>query len=167
MPLIEQPPWEEEFDGAQLEVFRAHFPDDARGLIAALRADVELAAAVARADVRPQLVTWFSELAIERRPNGWAAELDRSGALGEQAVGVEWRWQGVHDDVGKRNAFNGIAASNRRVEVHGFTVMSVEDGRFVLRRYVDWAGLWAQLGLTLNWRTPVTGEPPPADPPAG
>jgi hypothetical protein len=29
-----------------------------------------------------------------------------------------------------------------------------------VRRYIDWAGLFAQLGLTLNWRTPVASEPP-------
>jgi hypothetical protein len=37
--------------------------------------------------------------------------------------------------------------------------MGVEEDRFRVRRYVDWAGLFAQLGLTLNWRTPVTPEP--------
>ena len=103
---------------------------------------------------------WFSELDVDGNGRGWQVDRERSGAIGPNAVGVEWTWRGVHDDVNRVGAFNGVAASGREVLVHGFTLMGVEEGGFRLRRYIDWAGLWAQLGLTLNWRTPVSPEPP-------
>ena len=53
-----------------------------------------------------------------------------------------------------------ICTSPNDVIVHGFTLFGVElddrgETRAMVRRYVDWAGVFAQLGLTLNWRTPV------------
>ncbi len=70
----------------------------------------------------------------------------------------------MHNDANRDpGAFNGIPASGRGVTVHGFSLLGVEDERLVVRRYVDWAGLFAQLGLTLNWRTPVSPDAVPAD----
>jgi hypothetical protein len=36
-----------------------------------------------------------------------------------------------------------------------------EDGRetVLFTRHIDWAGLYAQLGLTINWRVPLDPEP--------
>jgi hypothetical protein len=33
--------------------------------------------------------------------------------------------------------------------------MGVEDEAFRLRRYIGWAGLYTQFGLSLNWHTPL------------
>lgn len=155
MPVGEMPSWEEELSAEQLERFLAE-RDDPAALMASLRDDIEFQLALARADTRPYLVHWFSELIV--RTEGWVPDRERSGPIGEQSVGTEWSWTGVHDDEGRASAFNGITATGREVTVRGFTLMGVEDRQFKLRRYVDWAGLFAQLGLTLNWRVPVPAE---------
>ena len=67
-------------------------------------------------------------------------------------------WTGVHrGPPGEPSlGFNDTAPSGRDVVVAGLTIMSVDDdGALRVRRYVDWAGVFTQLGLTLNWRTPV------------
>lgn len=159
MAVEEVPNWEDELSPEQLRLFQAQ-RGDPRALVTSLREDREFQLALARADTRPYLLSWFSET------EGWLADEERSGPIGEQAVGTEWSWTGVHDDTGPAGAFNGIAASGRPVTVSGFTLMSAEGDRFTVRRYVDWAGLFAQLGLTLNWRVPVPGrryETRPAD----
>ena len=161
MPL-DPPPWEDELTPEQLELFLSlrESPDD---LMGHLREDVDLAVTLARADTRPYLRSWFSEMGIERRPGGgWSHDPERTGPIGPNAVGVEWRWVGTHKDEADDGGggFNAIAPSGRDVTVRGFTLMGAEDRRFMVRRYIDWAGLFAQLGLTLNWRTPVASESP-------
>ena len=77
-------------------------------------------------------------------------------------TGSEWSFAGAHTVDG---AFNGLAASGKDVVVRGYTIMSAEpvdkgDGTdFKVRRYVDWAGLYGQLGLSINWRVPVAAPP--------
>ena len=70
-------------------------------------------------------------------------------------VAVEWAFAGVHS----RADFNGLRASGRNVDVRGITLfqaVDVEGGqRLGFRRYVDWARVFAQLGLTLSWRIPL------------
>lgn len=61
----------------------------------------------------------------------------------------------MHDDQRLAGSFNGITTSGREVTARGFTLVGVEDELFKVRRYVYWAGLFAQLGLTVNWRTPT------------
>ena len=155
MPQQQPPPWQDELTAEQLEQFLA-LQDQPVELMEVLRNDDELLVAVARADTRPHLVHWFSELGVERV--AWTHDPERTGPIGPLAAGVEWIWTGRHDDDGLDGAFNGIAPSGRDVTVRGVTLMGVEDDQFKLRRYVDWAGVFAQLGLTLNWRTPVPSE---------
>lgn len=156
----EPSPWEDELTPEQLELF-LDLRENPDGLLGHLREDVELTVALARADTRPVLRSWFGERGITRRPEGgWSHDPERTGPIGPNAVGVEWRWIGTHDDEGEGDGFNAIAPSDRDVTVRGFTLMGAEDGRFMVRRYIDWAGLFAQLGLSLNWRTPVASEPP-------
>lgn len=155
MPLPEMPRWEDELASDQLQRFRS-LRNDPQALVASLREDREFQLALARADVRPHLVTWFSEASPRR--DAWLPNRERSGPIGDHAVGIEWSWTGVHDDEGCANAFQGIPGSGRAVTVRGFTLMGVEEGRFRVRRYVDWAGVFAQLGLTLNWQVPVPSE---------
>ena len=155
------PNWEDELSPEELERFRQL--DPAR-LMDALREDVALAVAIVRADTRPSLRAWFSEGEGGQGTGGWEFEEERTGPIGPSTVGVEWHWFGVHNDANRDpGAFNGIPASGRDVKVHGFSLLGVEDERLVVRRYVDWAGLFAQLGLTLNWRTPVSPDAVPAD----
>ena len=156
MAMRETPDWESELTEEQLEFFRRMREEDPGALIDQLREDTELLVALARADTRPQLASWFTELRIEGQESGWSYDRERTGPLGRNAAGVEWSWIGVHDDQQSDGAFNTIAASGNDVIVRGVTLMSVEDSRFQVRRYIDWAGLFAQLGLTLNWRTPVS-----------
>lgn len=155
MPLPEMPQWEDDLTTDQLERFRA-LRDDPHALVASLREDREFQLALARADARPHLVTWFSE--ATRPTDAWRPDPERSGPIGDHSVGTEWCWTGMHDDEGCANTFQGIPGSGRGVTVRGFTLMGVEDGQFRVRRYVDWAGLFAQLGLTLNWQVPVPSE---------
>ena len=158
MPLLDLPPWQDELTVEQLQQLDTALQDPAQlaELMETIRGDIDFLVALARADMRPYLVTWFTERPRAGAENGWVHEPDRSGVVGASAAGVEWRWTGIHDDDGHPGgAFNGTTPSGLDVEVTGFTLMSIENDRFTVRRYIDWAGLYAQLGLTLNWRTPV------------
>lgn len=156
MPLENPPPWEDELDlVGKLALFN-DLQDDPPALLETIRGDIEFLVAIARADMRPFLLTWFSERPRVGAENGFLHAPERTGPVGSSAAGVEWSWTGTHDDNDHPGgAFNGITASGLDVTVTGFTLMSVENDRFAVRRYIDWAGLYAQLGLTLNWRTPV------------
>jgi hypothetical protein len=138
---------------AELGAYGARYRDLAGkpdALIGALRGDPDFAVAFARADCVVYLRKWFTPR------GGWAANAQSSGAAGPSGVGVEWSFEGVHDGDG---AFNGLSPTGRPVVVRGVTLVGVEAGKVKLRRYVDWAGLFAQLGLTLNWRVPVPAGP--------
>lgn len=154
MAMRERPDWEAELTEEQREFFRRTHEDDPGALIHRLREDTEFLVTLARADTQPYLAAWFTEILIEGQESGWSYDGERTGPLGRNAAGVEWSWTGVHDNL--HGDFNTIAASGKAVTVRGVTLMGVEEGRFRVRRYVDWAGLFAQLGLALNWRTPVT-----------
>ena len=140
-----------------------HFdPDELAGLLDRARSDpfgileemrsgnTELLVAYAAGDTLPSLEEWFTPI-----EPGWVADEERSGPLGRSSVGVEWSFNGVHDRDGD---FNGLAASFRQVEVRGFSILGVEEDRFVVRRYVDWAGLFGQLHLSLSWRIPLPND---------
>lgn len=130
----------------------AELAADWSALLAVLRDDPDFGLRVVEADAVAVLVQWF------RPGEGWARDPDRWGVLGENAYGVAWAFDGVHDED---RVFNGLPASGRRVSVVGFTVIGpdpVGGPRAVIRRYVDWAGVFGQLGLTLNWRLPVPSE---------
>jgi hypothetical protein len=121
----------------------------------------ELQEVVVRHDTRPVLREWFTDTENDR---GWEMDFDRSGRIGEgQSAGVAWSFEGTHDQVSPEDArwstFNGIPVTERQVTVRGFTLVDVDfdsdQPRLRLRRYVDWAGLYSQLGLTVNWRVPL------------
>jgi hypothetical protein len=120
-------------------------------LLDVLRAEKDFALAFARADCITYLRKWFTPA------EGWRTVDERSGPAGGAGLAVEWVFDGVHDGDG---TFNGLSPTGRPVRVRGVTMMGLEDGRLRLHRYVDWAGLFAQLGLTLNWRLPVPAAPP-------
>lgn len=120
----------------------------------ALRADAELQRAIARADVMPQLAAWF-KADLSHGDGGWAAAPERSGPVGQaSACVVAWSFQGIHTQEVDPSPIEGALPLDQEITLQGVTFMGVEDGAFLLRRYVDWAGLYAQLGFSLNWRTP-------------
>jgi hypothetical protein len=122
-------------------------PDE---LINVARNDLAVGVAIARADAVPRFRTWFTE------QEGWRSNDERSGAIGPASVGVEWQFSGVHD---KDLAFNGLAASGRAIEIRGYSIVGADGGKLNVRRYIDWAGLFGQLGLSVNWRIPLPAEP--------
>jgi hypothetical protein len=120
-----------------------------------LRDEPAFGLSIVEADSVAVLGQWFSP-----RDGGWSDEPDRSGMLGENSFGAAWLYRGVHNIQG---TFNGLPATRRQVTVRGFTVIGPDpEGRLIkarIRRYIDWAGLFAQMGLTLNWRVPLRTRP--------
>jgi hypothetical protein len=57
-----------------------------------------------------------------------------------------------------RGKFQGLFPTGRELEISGVTLVDrgSEEPRFY--RYVDWAGVLDQLGLTVSWRVPVTED---------
>jgi len=113
-----------------------------------------LLSALARADTVSSMEQWFAD-----RANGWQPEHRRSGTIGVESAGVEWTYAGSYS---RDRTFHGAPAQDQPVAAHGFTIFSVENGVFTVFRHIDWAGLFAQLGFTLNTRVPL--DPPPEEP---
>lgn len=127
----------------------------AEDLIERLRTDFRVLDAVAFADMMVSLQQWFSD-----RATIWEVDEQTSGPAGSAGAGVEWTYRGTHTQAG---TFNGLPATGRDVEVHGYSAFTVVDSRLDVRRYIDWAGLYAQLGLVVNWRVPVLAHPDQPD----
>jgi hypothetical protein len=127
---------------------------DWEALLGVLREEPRFGLSVVAADTVAVLNQWFTQV------REWREEPDRWGLLGGNGFGVAWSWRGAHDID---RAFNGLPATDLPVTVQGFTVLGPEPerrtSRVVIRRYIDWAGLFAQLGLTLNWRIPMPPDP--------
>lgn len=126
--------------------------------LGALRDDLVLQAAIARADVVPRLTGWFTP--DERHgPHGWALDPERSGPVGPASAVVAWSFAGEYTeappDAAPRAGFNGVLALGQRLVLPGVTFLGARGGRFRLRRHIDWMGLYTQLGLSMNWRTPL------------
>jgi hypothetical protein len=132
--------------------FQERITEDPVNLYEELQGDPKVLADFVRQDSEPPLTRWFEPT------SGWENFAGSTGRFGEEALAVEWVYLGVHT---KDWVFNGIRATGNRVEVRGCTVVALERGEFRLRRYIDWAGLFAQLGLTMNWRLPVEQAPGP------
>lgn len=130
--------------------------NDPARLVEEMRNDRAMVEATVASDALSTLERWFSV-----RGEGLRFTEGRSGPVGGRDAGAEWAYEGIHDKAG---ALRGLPATGRPVEVHGLTVVGTatgEDGReaFLLTRHIDWAGLYAQLGLTINWRVPLDPEP--------
>jgi hypothetical protein len=149
------------------EILAERFPERAREiehrmttepteLVEEMRSDGDMVRAVVEADIVSSLEQWFTA-----RDDRLTFTDGRAGPVGEREAGAEWTYAGVHDEAG---TLRGLPATDRAVEVHGFTVVGVgtdDDGQetLLLTRHIDWAGLYAQLGLTINWRVPLDPEP--------
>jgi hypothetical protein len=128
--------------------------EGANELVQQLRGDDTMVKNVVAADALSSMLQWFSgDEDVDFTPG-------RSGAVGVEVAGAEWTFRGVHDIGG---AFRGLPATGREVEVHGFTILSAVDDRLMVTRHIDWAGLFAQLGLGLDWRVPLRPEPDPPE----
>jgi hypothetical protein len=60
---------------------------------------------------------------------------------------VEWAFDAQHIE-----SFGGIPATNREVTIHGVTIVRQRGDNTTFRRYVDWAGLMSDLGVTASFR---------------
>lgn len=78
---------------------------------------------------------------------------------------VVWEYAGVH-----RRAFAGLAPTGRPVHINGVTLVEhAGGGRHLFHRYVDWAAVMGQLGLSASFRPAVAelaGRPSPDRPPS-
>jgi hypothetical protein len=139
----------------QGEEIASQMQTGAADLIERVKIDRNLLDALAFADMLVSLEQWFSD-----RAPIWEVDEQTSGPAGPSGVGVEWTYRGTHDHAG---TLNGLPATMREVEVHGYSVFTaVETGdgsKLDVRRYIDWAGLYAQLGLVVNWRVPMPADP--------
>jgi len=54
--------------------------------------------------------------------------------------------------------FNGLFPTQRELQIDGVTIVDDRGGETLLRRYIDWGGVIAQLGLDVSWRLPVTED---------
>jgi hypothetical protein len=70
-----------------------------------------------------------------------------------EITAVPWTYQCRH--VGD---FNGIFPTGRNLEIQGVTFVDNRGGRTLLHRYVDWAGVFTQLGMAVSARVSVTEE---------
>lgn len=133
---------------------------DARQVLERMADEPELRSAIAYADSVALL-----QIVGNERDDGWLVDDERSGRIGAASVGVAWRYRAAHNwepdyDPTKPNAeLRSLAPTGRDLEAHGFSIFGVEGETFQVSRYIDWAGLYAQLGLALNWRIPVNEVP--------
>jgi hypothetical protein len=76
---------------------------------------------------------------------------------------VRWRFTGSPG-----GSFLGLDVPPDGLVVHGVTL--IEPGNEMLHRFIDWAGVYTQLGLSLSWRQaipvtdPVGGYTEPDEP---
>jgi hypothetical protein len=135
----------------QLQDFQA-LRDRPQELQAWLRVDAN-ARALCRADVEPHFAEWFTPVSGWRAQPSFVIPTDRAGQASRASAAVEWEWHGRHD---KNYTFNNTLATGTEVIVRGCTVMAFNEKDVLkVRRYIDWAGLFTQIGISVNWRVPA------------
>jgi hypothetical protein len=78
---------------------------------------------------------------------------DTETITNKEITAVPWTYQCRH--VGD---FNGVFPTGRNLEIQGVTFVDNRGGRTLLHRYVDWAGVFTQLGMAVSPRVSVTEE---------
>ena len=87
-----------------------------------------------------------AEAAMKANPNDPAAQ-----KLDADAKAADGKVQAL---------FRGETLRGLLLTTYGFSIFGVDEKvGFTVRRYVDWAGLYTQLGIGLNWRFPVDEAP--------
>ena len=104
-----------------------------------------------RSDIEAGLTADKRESAAPFAP--WTSEEIGTGILYANAItggaltAVEWAFHCKHIAP-----FAGIPATNRVVTIQGVTIVRVRGAKTTYRRYVDWAGLMAELGVSASFR---------------
>lgn len=115
--------------------------------------ETEQAIRVVRDDAALGVMAWFPSDEEEPLQVVSAGAVENTGA-----VMVQWIHRGFNR--GDPDPFIGLASTDHEVEVHGITLVSDgDDGEPDLQRYVDWAGVFDQLGLALVGRVRVSEHP--------
>jgi hypothetical protein len=117
--------------------------------------DADAAVALVRADVDAALGKWF--------PAIQDLEISLAGVVeGSAFVSVRWIHRGRNDAAadGPDDPFISLARNGAEIAVHGLTL--VEDrgsDEPLFHRYVDWVGVYDQLGLAVSGRLTVDVRP--------
>lgn len=117
--------------------------------------DTDQAIELVRQDVAAGVGNWLPEVAD--------LEVALAGNVGDSAfVAVRWVHSGRNEKAprGSDDPFVGLARDGTGIEVHGVTL--VEDcGAEVplFHRFVDWVGVYDQLGVALSGRLVVSEHP--------
>ena len=113
--------------------------------------DTDRAVALAREDVDAGVGRWLPATAD--------LEMDLSGPVGDSAfIAVRWVHRGTN--TGADDPFLGLAPTGDLVEVHGVTLVEDRgDAEPVFHRFVDWVGVFDQLGMAVGGRLTVSEHP--------
>ena len=118
--------------------------------------DTARAVGLVRDDVALGVGRWLPALPGEELEIGVAGTVD--GPSGTPFTTVQWVHRGRNE--GPRDPFIGLAPTGAEVEVHGVTLVEDRGGDEPLfHRYVDWVGVFDQLGLAVSGRLHVSGHP--------
>ncbi|MBV8950425.1 MAG: hypothetical protein JOZ99_06090 [Actinobacteria bacterium] len=71
----------------------------------------------------------------------------------DAVAAVPWEYRCVH-----AGAFQGLFPTGRELRIPGVTLVDYRGEEPMFARYVDWAAVIEQLGLTVSWRVPVDEE---------
>jgi len=123
--------------------------------------DAREIAAQVRSDVEGRLGKYFAP--VDDEPTGFQAVetfgddgiVEGSTDNGGTFTFVRWRWRGRHlEPVPDRlGGMDLVAPTGNAVEVEGLTAVEARrDGQFVARWFVDWLGVYAQLGVIIAGR---------------
>jgi hypothetical protein len=102
-------------------------------------------------DVTASLGKFFTATAGFRRPEPFAGE----PISNDTHTAIVWEYTGVHTEP-----INGIRPTRREVTVRGVTIVDHSGKEPAFHRYIDWAEVMGQLGLTVTGRPTAT---PPFD----
>ena len=117
--------------------------------------DTERAIDLVRRDVDAGVGSWL--------PGAVDLEVSLAGNVADSAfVTVRWVHRGRNEATGSGtdDPFIGLARNGAELEVHGVTL--VEDrgeDEPLFHRFVDWVGIYDQLGLAVSGRLAVSDHP--------
>lgn len=113
--------------------------------------DPDRAIALAREDIDGGVGRWL--------PASAELQVELSGQVGDSAfTAVRWVHRGTN--TGTDDPFLGLAPTGDEVEVHGITLVEDRgDGEPVFHRFVDWVGVFDQLGMAVGGRLTVSEHP--------
>jgi hypothetical protein len=91
---------------------------------------------------------------FEARDEGFVVREPFEEGIGDDKLAaVPWSYTCAH--VGD---FRGVLPTGRTMRIDGVTIVDRRGGEDVFVRYVDWAAVFGQLGMTVSTRVAVTPE---------